>query len=444
MNKPIVAIVGRANVGKSTIFNRIIGKRVAIVDKMAGVTRDTNYHEAEWSGTYFLVVDTGGLVPLSPDQMEKSIMTQTDLAIKEADLIVFVLDCRTGITDIDERIAHKLYDVAEKVVVVVNKVDSERDESTLYEAMQLGLGEPIGISALNGRNFGDFLSTITAHLPTKGTADFPDKEDSIKVAIVGMPNVGKSSLVNTILGQPAVLVTEEPGTTRDAINLNFTYQNHPLTIIDTAGLRKKSKITYGVEYFSVVRSLRSIEDSDVVVLLLDANQPVVEQNKKIAEFAKTQSKDIILAVNKWDLITKDSSTPGQYVKEIQEQFQFVSYAPIVFISAKTGQRVKKLLDIILEVKAESHKRIPTSQLNQFLQTIIQRYPPRHSSRKAVKFYYCTQAEVHPPLFVFSVNNPRFISKNYKQYLHNRIREQFGFEGVSIKMRFKSHKKLSEK
>jgi GTP-binding protein len=439
MNKPIVAIVGRPNVGKSTIFNRIIGKRVAIVDKTSGVTRDTNYHDAEWSGKDFLVVDTGGLAPISPDKIEKSIIAQTDLAIQEADMIIFALDCKTGVTDIDEHIARRLYDVAEKIVVAVNKVDGEKDEPSLYEAMQLGLGEPIGISALNGRNFGDFLSAITDRLPAIDISESPGEKNSIKVAIVGMPNVGKSSLVNTILGQDAVIVTEEPGTTRDSINLDFTYKREPLTIIDTAGLRKKSKVAYGVEYFSVVRSLRTIVESDVVVLLLDARQPLAMQNKKIAEFAKDQGKGIILAVNKWDLITKDSSTAREYTKEIQEQFQFVNYAPTVFISAKTGQRVKKLLDLILEVQAESHRRIPTSKLNQFIQTVIKRYPPRHPSKKAVKFYYCTQAEVHPPLFVFSVNDARLVSKNYEQYLYNRIREQFGFEGVSIRIRFKSHR-----
>jgi GTP-binding protein len=444
MGTQIVAIIGRPNVGKSTIFNRIIGKRVAIVNKMPGVTRDTNYHEAEWSGKDFLVVDTGGLVPLSPDKIEKSIIAQTDAAIKEADLIVFAVDCKTGITDIDKHIARRLYDVAEKVIVVVNKVDNERDELSIYEAMQLGLGTPIGISALNGRNFGDFLSTITDCLPATYPSELPEWKNSIKVAIVGMPNVGKSSLVNTILGQPALIVTEEPGTTRDSINLNFTYKDQPLIIIDTAGLRKKSKVEYGVEYFSILQSLRAIEESDIVVLLLDVNQPTVEQNKKIAEFAKNRVRDIILAVNKWDLITKNSSTVRQYIEEIHEQFQFVNYAPIVFISAKTGQRVQKLLDLILEVEAESHKRIPTSQVNQFLHDAVKRYPPRHSSRKPVKFYYCTQAEVHPPLFVFSVNDARLVSKNYKQYLHNRIREEFGFKGVSIRMRFKSHKEKGER
>lgn len=436
MQIPIVAIIGRPNVGKSTIFNRMVKKKLAIVDKESGVTRDRKYQIAEWSGQKFFAVDTGGMVPFSNDKMEKSILLQAELAINEADIIVFVLDCKTGITALDEHITKKLYPISTRIVTVVNKIDHQIDEPLLYEFMQLGLGEPIGISAISGRNFGDFLDKLIKTFP-HFEEDFSD-EKSIKIAVVGKPNVGKSSLVNKIIGQDAVIVTEMPGTTRDSIHLNFNYNGNLMTLIDTAGLRKKSSVKYGIEYFSNIRSIQSIESSDIVLLLLDAQETVTSQDKRIAEYASRKHKEIILVVNKWDLVEKDNSTTGKFVLNIREEMDFLGNAPIIFLSALTGQRIKKLLELIMQVEARSYQRISTSQLNKFLEKIVRKNPPKHPSRKYVKFYFCTQAEVHPPTFIFSVNDPKLITENFKRYIQNQIREEFDFDGVSFRLKFKGH------
>lgn len=436
MQIPIVAIIGRPNVGKSTIFNRMVKKKLAIVDKESGVTRDRKYQIAEWSGQKFFAVDTGGMVPFSNDKMEKSILLQAELAINEADIIVFVLDCKTGITALDEHITKKLYPISTRIVTVVNKIDHQIDEPLLYEFMRLGLGEPIGISAISGRNFGDFLDKLIKTFP-HFEEDFSD-EKSIKIAVVGKPNVGKSSLVNKIIGQDAVIVTEMPGTTRDSIHLNFNYNGNLMTLIDTAGLRKKSSVKYGIEYFSNIRSIQSIESSDIVLLLLDAQETVTSQDKRIAEYASRKHKEIILVVNKWDLVEKDNSTTGKFVLNIREEMDFLGNAPIIFLSALTGQRIKKLLELIMQVEARSYQRISTSQLNKFLEKIVRKNPPKHPSRKYVKFYFCTQAEVHPPTFIFSVNDPKLITENFKRYIQNQIREEFDFDGVSFRLKFKGH------
>jgi len=439
MSIPIVAIIGRPNVGKSTIFNRMVHKRLAIVDPESGVTRDRKYKETDWSGHSFVAVDTGGMVPNTSDIMEKSILFQAETALEEADVIVFVVDCKTGITVIDEHISKKLFNSLDKVVFVVNKVDNEKDELSLHEFMNLGLGEPIGISAIGGRNFGDFLERIIEKFPTTESAGYELDKDSIKIAVIGKQNVGKSSLVNKIIGQNAVIVTDIPGTTRDSVHLNFQYKDKPMTIIDTAGLRKKSKVKYGIEYFSNLRAIRSIDSADIVLMLLDAQDKVSDQDKRIIQYTQEQYKDIILVVNKWDLIKKDNTTTGKFVEHIKEEMNFVDYAPIIFLSALTGKRVNKLLDLILKVEEQSNYRIPTSKLNRFFESVTKKYPPHHPSRREVKFYYCTQADIHPPTFVFSVNNPKLITENYKKYIYNQIRDELKFEGVTIRLKFKGHK-----
>ncbi len=364
---PIVAIVGRPNVGKSTIFNRMVKRRLAIVDKESGVTRDRKYYQTEWNGYPFIIVDTGGIVPSTKDTMTQSIKAQAELAIEEADLIVFVADCKIGITDYDQQISKMLFPVQDKVIFTVNKVDNDKEELEVYEFMALGFGNPIGISAISGRNFSEFQNQIVNKLPSRSEIEEQFRENTIKIAVVGKPNVGKSSLVNKIIGQNSVIVDDIPGTTRDSIHLNFEYNGCNMTIIDTAGLRRKSRVKFGIEYFSNLRSLRSINDADIVLVLLDAQEEISVQDKRIIEYAQSQFKALILVVNKWDVIEKDHKTAKKYEDEIRYSLNYASYAPLIFISAKSGQRVRKLLDLVLFVNKQREKRIPTHYMNAFLQ-----------------------------------------------------------------------------
>jgi len=432
---PIVAIIGRPNVGKSTLFNRIVGKRLAIVHSDSGITRDRIYQKTDWTGYEFILVDTGGIVPEGEaNSIEKMVRIQAEIAIEQADVIIFLVDITTGMTYIDKDIAKILYKKADKVILAVNKVEKQSQKSDIYEFMNLGLREPIPISALHCRNIGSFLDEVVKKIPKRHP--IKTNVNGIKIAVVGKQNVGKSSLVNKITGSKNVIVSEIPGTTRDSINLYLQYKKNAFTIIDTAGLRKKSKIKYGIEYFSAIRSLESIDKSDITLLMIDAVDGVSFQDKKIADYVKRNYKDIIIVVNKWDLIDKDNYTFGDHIKAIRENLSFIDYAPIIFISALTGQRVQKLLDLIIKVEQASHSRISTSDLNEFIQLVIKKFPPRHPSRKNIKIYYCTQTGVHPPLFVFFVNNPKFITDSYKRYLHNQLREQFKFEGATIRLKFK--------
>ena len=434
MKKSVVAIVGRPNVGKSTLFNRICRKRSAIVDYEEGVTRDRKYEEAEWTGQYFIVVDTGGIIPKSSDSIDKAVKFQAEVAIEEADLILFLVDAKTGTTDIDMEIARILSDQREKVMLVANKVDNEKDELEIYDFMQLGFGEPFSIAAVQGRNIGNFLDEVIKHI--NAVSSQPEEEDSIKIAIVGKPNVGKSSLVNRITGQDINIVTDIPGTTRDSIDTSITHFGKKYTFIDTAGLRRKKRIKYGVEYFSSMRTIESINRADVVLIVMDATSEISTQDQKIVSYAARNFKDIIILFNKWDLINKTISTVGEYIKNIRSELKFVEFAPVVFISALTGQRVSKILDLILKVEEESRKRIPTSELNRFLEKAVGKFPPTHSSGKHTKIYFCTQVKTHPPTFVFFCNDPKLITTHYKRYLNNQLRETFKFEGASIKTFFR--------
>jgi len=434
MKKSVVAIVGRPNVGKSTLFNRICRKRSAIVDFEEGVTRDRKYEEAEWTGQYFVVVDTGGIIPKSSDSIDKAVKFQAEVAIEEADLILFLVDAKTGTTDIDMEIARILSDHREKVILVVNKVDNEKDEMEIYDFLQLGFGEPFPVAAIHGRNIGNFLDEVIKHIDAVPSQ--PEEEDSIKIAIVGKPNVGKSLLVNRITGQDINIVTDIPGTTRDSIDTSITHFGKKFTFIDTAGLRRKKRIKYGVEYFSTMRTIESINRADVVLIVLDATSEISTQDQKIVSYAARNFKDIIILYNKWDLIEKTNVTVGEYIDQIRSELRFVEFAPVVFISALTGQRVSKILDLILKVEEESRKRIPTSELNRFLERAIGKFPPTHSSGKHTKIYFCTQVKTHPPTFVFFCNDPKLITTHYKRYLNNQLRETFKFEGASIKTFFR--------
>ncbi|MCK5051255.1 MAG: ribosome biogenesis GTPase Der [Candidatus Cloacimonetes bacterium] len=439
MRKSIVAIVGRPNVGKSTLFNRICRKRSAIVDFEEGVTRDRKYEEAEWSGHNFVVVDTGGIIPKASNSIDKAVKFQAEVAIEESDFILFVVDTKTGTTSIDMEVAKILSPHRDKVMLVANKTDNEKDELEIYDFMQLGFGEPFPIAAIHGRNTGNFLDEVVKNIDTLSSKEIVD-EDVIKVAIVGKPNVGKSSLVNRLSGKEDNIVTDIPGTTRDSIDMNLNYKNKKFTFIDTAGLRRKKRIKYGVEYFSTMRTIESINRADIVLLILDANDEISTQDQRIASYAARNYKEIILIVNKWDLIEKDNSTIGKYIEKIRTELKFVEFAPVIFISALTGQRAHKIFEMLLEVDEESKKRIPTSQLNKFLQKVTAKYPPAHSSGKHSMIYYCSQVKTQPPTFVFFCNNAKLITTHYKRYLNNQLREEFKFKGATIKTLFRSREK----
>ena len=440
MRKSIVAIVGRPNVGKSTLFNRICRKRSAIVDFEEGVTRDRKYEEAEWSGHNFVVVDTGGIIPKSSNSIDKAVKFQAEVAIEEADFILFVVDTKTGTTAIDMEVAKILSPYRDKVLLVANKTDNEKDELEIYDFMQLGFGEPFPIAAIHGRNTGNFLDEVVKNIDTLSSKDIIE-EDVIKVAIVGKPNVGKSSLVNRLSGTEGNIVTDIPGTTRDSIDLNLKYKNKKFTFIDTAGLRRKKRIKYGVEYFSTMRTIESINRADIVLLLLDANDEISTQDQRIASYAARNYKEIILVVNKWDLIEKDNSTIGKYIAKIKTELKFVEFAPVIFISALTGQRAHKIFELLLEVDEESKKRIPTGQLNKFLQKVTAKFPPAHSSGKHSMIYYCSQVRTQPPTFVFFCNNAKLITTHYRRYLTNQLREEFKFSGATIKTFYRSREKV---
>jgi len=437
MRDVLVAIVGRPNVGKSTLFNRLCKQRRAIIDFEEGITRDRKYADVEWDGKKFRIVDTGGLVFNSTDRMDAHIKLQAEIAIQEADFILFLVDGMTGITDFDHRIAKLLNPMRDKTMLVVNKVDNERIEMDIYDFMQLGFGIPFPIAANSGRNSGNFMDELLTKIPARDVDDFEELVDtSIKVAIVGKPNVGKSSITNRLMGQDTVIVTDIPGTTRDAIDSKLKYHGEEITIIDTAGLRKKTRVKYGVEYFSAMRTIDTIDRADIVLLIVSADEEVSTQEKKIASYIKRHYKNVIIVVNKWDLPEKDNHTHKEFTLQILEDLQFIKYAPVLFVSALTGQRVNKILELILSVKEESERRIPTSQLNDFVKKVIERRPPSHKTGAMLKIYYITQPDTDPPTFLFFCNSPRKISEDYKRFLHNQIRKVFKFEGATIKLVFK--------
>ena len=440
MRKAIVAIVGRPNVGKSTLFNRLCNKRRAIVDFEEGITRDRKYENVEWNGKRFIVVDTGGIVPKSTDVMDRAIRFQAEVSIEEADYILFVVDAQTGPTDIDMEIAKILSKHRERVMLVVNKVDNEKLDLEIYDFMTLGLGEPFPVAAVNGRNTGNFLDALLSQIKTQSVTDEEDEDDSFKIAIVGKPNVGKSSLVNRLIGDDVVIVSDIPGTTRDAIDTKLKYHNKTFTFIDTAGLKKKTRIKYGVDYFSSMRTIESIRRADIVLLVMDAENEISTQDKKIASFAHRNFRDMVIVFNKWDLIEKDHKTINEYRDKIVDSLPFLEHAPFVTTSALSGQRVRKLLDLIIEVEENSNQRITTSKLNEFLEKAINKWQPTHPSGKQVKFFYASQVKTHPPTFVFFCNDSKRITENYKRYLHNRLRDEYGFQGAALKLLFRGRKK----
>ena len=442
MNKPIVAIVGRPNVGKSTFFNKIAGKRISIVEDVPGVTRDRIHADAEWLGHAFTLVDTGGIDPHSDDVLLSQMRAQAQTAIDLADVICFFTDARDGLTDDDRDVANLLRRTGKPVLLVVNKVDYLGLNNSMYEFYELGLGDPIGISSVNMLGFGDLLDQIVSYFPAADASLSEQEESVIHVAIVGRPNVGKSSLTNRLLGQERTMVSNIPGTTRDAIDTAFTAEDGTVfNIIDTAGMRRKSSIEdESLERYSVLRSVAAIRRCDVALLLIDANDGVTEQETKIAGLIHEEGKAVIIVVNKWDALEKETGTLERYRKEIFEKLKFMDYAPVMFISAKTGQRVKTVFDKIKEVSDTSRRRITTGVLNDVINDATDHLQPPLQGTRRLKIYYGTQTGIQPPSFVLFVNDEKLMSFSYERYLENWFRKTFPLEGTPIRFILREKKK----
>jgi GTP-binding protein len=430
MSLPVVAIVGRPNVGKSTLFNRLVQKRVAIEERAPGVTRDRVYGRVEWTGRSFWLVDTGGLT-FEEDRISREIYRQVRLAMDEAAVILFLVDVRSGITQLDYEIAEMLHRSEKPVILAANKgeaVDAATEAAVFYE---LGLGEPEVVSAAHGLGTGDLLDAVIKLLPAGET--HPEDEDTLRVAVVGRPNVGKSSLINKISGMDRVIVTDLPGTTRDAIDLLIEHNGRRYLFVDTAGIRRRSKVSEAVEYYSVLRAVRAVEDADVVLVMLDATEGVTEQDKRIAGIAYEAGKAVIIAVNKWDKVEKDGKTTDAYREKIRAELAYLSFAPIVFISALTGKRVSSLYKVIDYVAEQHAMRIKTSRLNELLDDAVAINPPPAKKGRQLKINYLTQVKVKPPTFVLFVNDPELAHFSYLRYLENRLRAEYGFEGTPIRI-----------
>lgn len=433
MAKPIVAIVGRANVGKSTLFNRITGGRTAIVEDVPGVTRDRVYKDTDWNGVSFTLVDTGGLeVREREDVLGNQVREQAQIAMEESDVIVFLVEGKTGVTKEDDLVARTLIRSSKPVVLAVNKVDNVKQFADAYDFYGLGFGEPIPISAEHGMNVGDLLDAVVSLL--KEIPEEEDiEEDAIKVAIVGRPNVGKSSLVNRLLGQERVIVSDIPGTTRDAIDSLVEREGTSYLLIDTAGIRRRSKISDATEKYSVDRSLRAIERCDVALLILDASEEISEQDRRIAGFIHEAGKAVVIVINKWDLLEKDDHTMDRFDTLIRREFVFMRYAPTLYISALTNQRVPKIFEMIDFVVEQASLRVSTRRLNEIFQESVIKHPPPSIKGRRLKVYYITQVKVQPPTFLLFVNEPKLVHFAYRRFLENRIREEFGFEGTPIRL-----------
>ncbi len=428
--KPFVAVVGRPNVGKSTLFNKITGQRISIVEDTPGVTRDRIYADATWLDKSFTLVDTGGIEPASKDEILVQMRRQAELAIEMADVVILMVNVRDGVTANDQDVASMLLKAKKKIVLAVNKVDNIGDPPfEFYEFYNLGLGDPIAVSSTHGLGVGDLLDAVCAQFPED--ADTSEDEDEIKVAVIGRPNAGKSSLVNRILGEERVIVSNIAGTTRDAIDSRYEINGDKYLFIDTAGMRKRGKIEEVVERYSVVRSLAAVDRSDVCVIMIDANEGMTEQDTKIAGYAHEQGKACIICVNKWDAVDKDSKTMNAFRERVRETFAFMSYAPILFISAKTGQRVQNLLGEIKLVNQQHKRRITTGMLNDILNEAMAKQQPPSDKGKRLKIYYATQASTAPPTFVLFVNSKDLFHYSYLRFIENQFRDAFGFEGTPI-------------
>jgi GTP-binding protein len=432
--KPIIAIVGRPNVGKSTLFNRIAGGKKAIVWDEPGVTRDRNYADVEWEGRGFTLIDTGGFEPVSKDRLFIQMREQCQLAMEEADVILFTMDGKEGLNPSDKEIADILRKLNKRVFYIVNKIDGPKHEERVLEFYGLGVETVYSVSAEHGYGIGELMDRVVKTLPS--LLDEKWDKDVTKIAVLGRPNVGKSSLVNRLLGYKRVLVDEAPGTTRDAIDTLLERDDRRYVLIDTAGIRRKSRISLRLEKYSIVEALRTIDRSNVALLLLDSIEGVTDQDARIGGFIQEKGKGCILVINKWDLVEKDSQTMAQYERDVRESLKYLPYAPILFISALTGQRVNKILDVIDRVSDQIRKRVPTSQLNKHFGRWVEAFPPPLYKGRQVKLNYITQVSTAPPTFVIYTNKPEGIHFSYERYLLNQMRETFGFEGAPVRLLFR--------
>lgn len=433
MGKPIVAIVGRPNVGKSTLFNIFANSRISIVEDTPGVTRDRLYADTEWLDNEFMMVDTGGIEIMNTDKIAVSIRQQAQIAIAEADVILFVCDARAGITHEDAEVAKMLRQSKKPIVLAINKADSPKQEMEIFEFYNLGIGEPIPVSAANHLGLGDLLDAVVEKFPETSAYGEDGNEDEIKVALIGRPNVGKSSIFNTLVGEERSIVSDVAGTTRDAIDTPVIREGQKFLFIDTAGMRRKARIDEPIEKYSIIRSLRAVDRSDVVLMVIDAIDGVTEQDKKIAGYAHEAGKGIVLVVNKWDLYDKDNTSTLRYTENLRRELVFMQYAPVVFVSAMTKQRIHRLPEVIHYVAEQNAMRISTSVLNQVVEDAIAINSPPTEKGQRLKILYATQVKIKPPTFVIFVNEPEIMHFSYQRYLENKLREAFGFEGTPLQM-----------
>ena len=433
---PVVAVVGRPNVGKSTFFNRVIGERVAIVDERSGVTRDRNFARAEWAGRHFFLVDTGGIVEGSDEPLERAIREQAYAAVREADVILFLVDGKAGVHPLDERLAEILRKSGPPVLLVVNKMDNLPLDTGHLDFWTLGMGDPIPVSAISGKGSGDLLDEIVAKLPEH--AGVPAEEGVVRVAVIGKPNVGKSSFVNRLFGEERVVVSEIAGTTRDPVDSQMQYHDHTLVFVDTAGLRRQSKVKDSLEYYSALRTAKVVRRADICLVLVDATEPIHVQDLRIVEQAWEAGAGAILVANKWDLVEKDHMTSAKFVKDIRSRAPFLKWVPFLFTSALSGQRVRKCLDQILEVQEVRHRRIPTAEVNHALEALLRHQPPPHSRGRRITLRYGTQVSTAPPTFLFFCNLPKALPEHYIRYVHNSLRDRWGFVGSPVRIRFREN------
>lgn len=431
MRKVIVAVVGRPNVGKSTLFNTIAGKQISIVQDTPGVTRDRIYAEGNWLNYYFNMVDTGGIEPISDDVLLKQMRSQAELAIETADVIIFVTDVKSGVVDADYEVAEMLRRSKKPIVLCVNKVDSiKKYGNDIYEFYQLGLGEPFPVSAANHLGLGDLLDEVVKHFPKEGLEE--EEDGTLKIALIGKPNVGKSSLTNKLLGENRVIVSDIAGTTRDAIDTEVTYNGTPYIFIDTAGLRRKGKVTEDIERYSVIRTVAAVDRADICIVLIDAVEGITDGDTRIAGIAHESGKGVIIAVNKWDLVEKNDKTMQEFTKQLKEKFAYMDYAEYLFISAETGQRIHKIYELVNMIHDNQVMRIKTGVLNEILARATAMKQPPSDKGKRLKLFYITQASVAPPTFVIFVNDRELMHFSYTRYIENQIRENFGFRGTPIR------------
>lgn len=441
MSKPLVAVVGRPNVGKSTFFNAVVGRRVSIVEDTPGVTRDRIYAEAEWCGTHFAMIDTGGIEPNTADVILSQMREQAEIAMDTSCIILFMVDGKEGITNADAEVAQMLRRTGKPVIVVVNKIDNPKQMGdNIYDFYEFGLGSVFAISAANMLGIGDLLDALVENFPQGGIAD---EDENTKIAVIGKPNVGKSSIINKLVGEKRVIVSDIAGTTRDSIDTPFRWNGEDFTLIDTAGIRRKSKVKENIEKFSVIRAIAAIERCDVCLLMIDAVEGVTDQDKKIAGVAHESGKGLMVVVNKWDLIEKDNHTMQDFEKDILKELPFMTYAPILFVSVLTGQRMGKVMEEAKAIAETRAMRISTGQLNSLVQDAMMMQPPPSDKGKHLKIYYATQVGVKPPLFSFQINKRDLFHFSYSRYIENKIRAAYGFRGTSIKFVFREKGEKTE-